>query len=161
MPACFGGGSAFADVAINDVNFPDDNFRAYVALVEEDYSDYFFGEHDGILSDIEIQYFFTDINVASKDISSLKGIELFTNLQILYCYSNDLTELDLSKNTALVTLYCQGNKIEGELDLSKNTSLLDFNCTDNQITSLNFGDNVGLMRLYCSKNHYWILWFKR
>ena len=41
----------------------------------------------------------------------LKGIEDFSNLSKLECYTNRLTSLDFTHNTALRYLDCQENKL--------------------------------------------------
>lgn len=92
------GVGAFADVDINETNFPDANFRSYVSSNCDT-------DSSGTLSDAEIATV-TDIDVSYKAISSLKGIEYFTALTRLSCSKNKLTALDLSNNTALTDLVC-------------------------------------------------------
>ena len=58
--------------------------------------------------------FRTVMDVSEKDIKSLKGIEYFTALDSLDCSVNELTTLDVSKNTALNVLTCCGNQISGQ-----------------------------------------------
>ena len=53
----------------------------------------------------------TYLNVSSKNISNLKGIEDFINLNYLVCSSNQLTSLDLSQNTNLIELTCNNNQL--------------------------------------------------
>ena len=48
----------------------------------------------------------TILNVGSKNISNLTGIEGFIALTTLYCNDNLLTDLDVSQNTALTNLFC-------------------------------------------------------
>lgn len=79
----------------------------------------------------------TELSLNNCGISSLKGIEIFKNLQSLECYSNSLTSLDISNNTALTYLDCNNNKLTS-LDVSKNTALEMLYCTDNQINELWF-----------------------
>ena len=57
--------TALADVAINETNFPDENFRAYV---QENCDK----DGDGTLSDSEIAGV-TSIDCTGKSVSSLKG----------------------------------------------------------------------------------------
>ena len=45
------------------------------------------------------------------DLTSLAGIEYFSALDTLYCYGNQLTELNLSKNKVLTVLGCGNNKL--------------------------------------------------
>ena len=98
-------GTALADVEVNETNFPDANFRSYL-LSQSNGS-------EGVLTDEEIAGV-TEINVGSKNISNLHGIEYFTLLTVLYCHNNQLTSLDVSKNTALTKLYCYNNQIKGK-----------------------------------------------
>jgi len=53
----------------------------------------------------------TDLDVKSKDISDLTGIETFVALTYLNCNSNKLTSLDVSNNKELETLYCRWNQL--------------------------------------------------
>ena len=89
---------------IDDKHFPDLKFRQWLL-------DQSFGK-DGYLDDIEATEV-ESMNVASQEIADLTGIEYFTALKELDCSSNNLTTLDLSKNTALEALHCGGNAIRG------------------------------------------------
>jgi hypothetical protein len=93
----------------------------------------------------------TDLDVSSKNISDLRGIEAFTALEIFYCYFNQLTSLDMSANTALTQLGCFSNQLTS-LDVSANTALTDFYCYENQLTSLDVSNNTALMFLLCHSN---------
>ena len=73
---------ACADVKLNDENFPDIRFRAWIwGVVDTD--------RNRTLTDAEIAAI-TAFDITSPtesyDISSLKGIEFFPNLQALYNY---------------------------------------------------------------------------
>lgn len=156
--------SARADVEINATNFPDDNFRNYVKrFCQFDENNY--------LTDNEIKAV-KDINAPNRRISNLKGIEYFTSLTVLKCRSNELTALDVSKNTALkeldcsynmltsldisnntelTVLYCYGNKLTS-LDVSKHTKLLYLGCGGNLLTSLDVSKNTAMKELECYNN---------
>ena len=69
----------------------------------------------------------------------------------MYCYYNQLTSLDVSKNTALTELSCEGNQLTS-LDVSKNTALTKLYCNGNQLTSLDVSNNTALTDLECSGN---------
>ena len=129
-------------IAIDKVNFPDENFRNW--LLEQNYGE------DGVLTAEEIPSV-EKIDVSNKFISDLTGIEYFTSLKMLYCSSNDLTSLDVSKNTALTELDCSWNLLTS-LDVSKNTALTSLNCSSNQLTSLDVSKNTALTSLNCSSN---------
>ena len=135
--------SAFADVAINAANFPDEIFRNYVSTSFDKNS-------DSTLSDTEIASV-TDIDVSDKAISSLNGIEYFTALTSLSCPYNQLTALDVSKNTALTGLYCYENQLTA-LDVSNNTALKYLSCPYNQLTALDVSKNTALEDLICYDN---------
>ena len=81
----------------------------------------------------------------------MKGIEYFTALEYLYCYDNELTELDLSRNTKLKELNCSTNRLT-VLDLSQNPKLKRVICSDNALTALNLSSNSKLTNLNASGN---------
>ena len=133
------------DVKINEENFPDENFRNWVLSAAVDRN------KNHILDDDEIQRV-TDIDVHQKKIVSLKGIEYFTELHILTCYQNSLTELDLSKNTKLDTLNCPWNELTS-LNV-KNCSKLEWiRCDQNKLTELDVSGCTELKLLVCSGNN--------
>ena len=134
--------SAWADVTINETNFPDGNFRNYL-LSEPSGS-------DGVLTDGEIAAIIT-IDVSSNSIADLTGIEHLTALKNLYCIGNQLTALDVSHNTALIFLACNNNQLTA-LDVCQNTALKNLNCSDNQLTELDVSHNTALKTLDCSNN---------
>ena len=130
------------DVSINETNFPDANFRTVVKEYDID--------KDENLSRAEIEAV-KEIKCYHKDIRSLTGIEYFTALQTLKCYSNQLTSLDISGNTALKSLDCAKNQLAA-LDVSQNTALESLDCADNQLTTLDVSRNTALKSLDCAKN---------
>ena len=69
------------EVVINQVHFPDRNFREW--LLQQPYG------ADGVITDAEINAI-TSLSVQSLGIKSLKGIGYFTALTELYCYGNQL-----------------------------------------------------------------------
>ena len=136
---------SWADVAINETNFPDENFRNYL-INETSYS----AGSDGVFTDAEIQNI-NLINVDNKDISSLKGIEFFTALKGLSCSNNQLTSLDVSRCTALTSLSCYNNQLTS-LNISGCTALQTFYCGNNQLTSLDISGCTALGLLDCQNN---------
>ena len=131
-----------AGVAIDDTNFPDANFRTIV--------EHYDTNKDSSLSDTEIAAV-EEIDCYDKGISNLKGIEYFTALRSLSCGRNQLTALDVSKNTALTYLHCSYNQLTS-LDVSKNTALTKLYCYNNQLTSLDVSKNTALTYLDCWGN---------
>ncbi len=134
--------TAWANVGINETNFPDAYFRNWV--LRQDYG------KDGVLTDEEIAGV-TKISAGSRNLQSLKGIEFFTALTSLDCSRNLLTSLDLSKNTALKELICYANNLTS-LDVSECTALTSIQCYGNQLTSLDVSKNTALTTLDCRYN---------
>ena len=129
------------EVAINETNFPDANFRNYVKTE-------FDTDEDNKLSSAEIAAV-TKIEANNKGIKSLDGVGYFTALETLTCSDNELTGLDLSKNTALKELQCSNSKLQS-LDLSQNTKLTYLYCGRNPLTTLDLSKNANLKVLNCS-----------
>lgn len=134
--------SAYAEVSINESNFPDRIFRSVVG--NSDRND------DGILSDAEIRAIDL-ISVSGRNIDSLQGIEYLTSLKTLYCDRNNLETLDLSRNTNLETLYCISNDLR-ELNITGCTRLKEIYCYLNELESLNVTDKPYLVSLDCQEN---------
>ena len=170
------GASAQADaavpegyIAINEKNFPDENFRDYVARLWD-------ANHDNRFSPSEItaaKSIQCDNLFGGQPIKSLKGIEYFTEISELSCVYNNLTEIDLSHNTKLEylnchhnklkeldvsglplleTFYCGQNKLQS-IDVSKNKQLKDFSCTENPLNTLDVSQNTELEKLACVGNN--------
>lgn len=76
------------------------------------------------------------LDVAFSGITNLTGIEDFTSLRILYCNNNQLTNINVVKNTFLEHLNCYFNSLI-DLDLSNNKDLTIANCTNNKLLTLN------------------------
>ena len=87
----------------------------------------------------------TELTYLSCENNNLSELDLSGNtaLTILYCYNNNLSELNLSNNTALEKLYCPNNSLS-ELDLSYNTALRYLDCYGNRLTVLDVRNNVNL-----------------
>ncbi|RPH32500.1 MAG: T9SS C-terminal target domain-containing protein [Bacteroidales bacterium] len=73
-------------------------------------------------------------------------------LRELTCYSNQLSSLDVSKNIALTILLCNSNQLS-ILDISKNIELEQFWCHSNQLISLDVSKNTKLKSLLCNNNN--------
>ncbi len=134
---------ATGEVAINEANFPDNNFRQYIRNHYDD-------DKNDILSAAEIAAV-SKMDVSSESISDLTGLEFFTELTDLEVSDNSLTELDISSNTKLLILWCSGNQLT-ELDISNNPALKELACSGNQLTSLDVSGNPELRELYCADN---------
>ncbi len=91
----------------------------------------------------------TYINCQFENLINLDGIENLVNLELLRCYNNQLTKLNLD-NLNLKVLYCYNNQLT-ELNLDKLVNLEYLYCEYNLLTELNL-DNLNLKHLNCSNN---------
>ena len=135
---------AWADVEINEKNFPDPNFRNWILSQP-------FGK-DGVLSDKEIADI-TEMNVSNKNIHDLKGIEYFTALESLNLDKNQVKYIDVSKNKELVYLRVEWNQLTS-LDVSKNEAMRFLMCGGNSLTELNTSGCTALERIRCWHNQF-------
>jgi hypothetical protein len=131
------------NVPIDAEHFPDANFRTYV-------KDCFDTDKNDILSATEIASA-KNFYIGGKRISDLTGIENFTELTVLYVENNQLTSLNLSKNTKLEILYCDSNQLTS-LDVNNCVKLTSLNCNYNSLTTLDVSDNKKLEILFCFNN---------
>ena len=137
--------TAQAQVALNETNFPDANFRAALAEILG------ISEGDEITAEKITATTSLDVSKSYKTpdeakIADLTGIEHFTALTYLYCDYNNLTTLDVSKNVKLEYLSCRMIPL-ASLDLSKNTELLELLLWSNQLTELDLSNNTKLEKL--------------
>ena len=158
-------GTTWARVPVDAEHFPDDGFRHYVLT-------HFYLDSQGGLDDSTLAS--PRMMKLSNVGWDLTGIEYFTglkwlacysywgekfpdlsknvNLEFLECYSSKLTKLDVSKNTKLVELYCGGNLL-GVLNVDSNTKLEKLDCGGNNLSYLNLSNNKMLSYLSCGDNH--------
>ena len=141
--------NAFSQTINTPENFPDPNFRA---VVEE-----FMGvEEGGEFTAFEAAEMIGDFDCSGQDILDLTGIEFLTGIDELHCANNELTSLDLPKNTALTGLDCSMNQLTS-LDISNNSALEWLDCWENQLTELDVSQNTDLAALWCHGNELTIL----
>jgi Leucine-rich repeat (LRR) protein len=127
---------------------PDDNFENYL-------------EANGMGDDITLNdsintlsiEMLMSLDVSNENISDLTGIEDFTSLLMLKCYSNPLTSIDVSNNIYLTDLRCQSNQLIS-LDVGQNTALKTLFCFSNFLTSLDVSSNTALTHLYSHSNQF-------
>ncbi|CAN0485703.1 unnamed protein product, partial [Hapterophycus canaliculatus] len=92
----------------------------------------------------------TELYVSKNQLTSL-DVSKNTALIALVVTANQLTSLDVSKNTALTRLHVYLNQLTS-LAVSKNTALTDLLVYQNQLTSLDVSKNTALIKLNVSKN---------
>ncbi|KAK3582612.1 hypothetical protein CHS0354_024166 [Potamilus streckersoni] len=133
---------------------PDANFRNKLKGIAAANKTSWFSNIDdkeNVLDITKANEFTGTLDVKSSDIANLSGIEYFTAITNLYCYSNQLTSLDVSKNAALTNLWCNSNLLKS-LDVSNNVDLTILYCNGNQLKSLDVSNNVDLTTLWCFSN---------
>lgn len=91
----------------------------------------------------------TSLDVSNSSITDLTGIQDFKALTSLYCYSNQLTTLDVTKNSSLTILECYSNKLP-EINVSNNTLLSKLDCSANLLSNINVTKNPALEYLSIS-----------
>ena len=132
--------AASADVRLDEKHFPDKAFREQLSL-------YYDSDSNGVLSDGEIKKI-KDLTVFSNALKSMKGVEYLTSLTDL-TFFGEVTSVDLSKNTKLVSLMCLA-KLKS-LDVSHNTKLKRLICYGNQFTKLDVSKCPNLCKLVQEK----------
>ncbi|MBU0489360.1 MAG: T9SS type A sorting domain-containing protein [Bacteroidetes bacterium] len=129
------------------VNIPDANFKNalinHIPVIDTN--------GDGEIQLSEAQSFSGSMNVSSKNIFDLTGIEAFTALTELNCASNQIDTLDVSNNTVLEVLDCSCNHLD-TLDVRNNTALDELYCYSNSLITLDVCNNIALKKLYCHYN---------
>lgn len=81
-----------------------------------------------------------NLNVSSKSISSLTGIEYFVNIQSLNISSNSISSMDISSLTELESIDCSHNALT-DINISNLTKLKSLILGRNWFTSLNINSN--------------------
>jgi hypothetical protein len=124
---------------------PDENFEQ--ALIDLGYD---LGPLDNYVPTANISGL-TYLDVSGKGIEDITGIQDFVSLQALYCFSNNLTSLDVSKNSNLRILTCGLNQLS-RLDVSENLELTQLSCDFNLLTEIDVSKNNALESLYLYNN---------
>ncbi|MBQ4005138.1 MAG: hypothetical protein II609_00050, partial [Muribaculaceae bacterium] len=117
-----------ADVAFNEANFPDANFRSWLS------SHFAEAVADGVWTDAELATV-TEISCSYPNLESMVGIEHFSNLQKLTYSGSKMTQLDLSKNHNLAEVVAESSQLRA-LNVV-NTALTKLYVTFNRLASLN------------------------
>ena len=93
----------------------------------------------------------TGLVIQNKQISSLSGIEEFTNLLTLHCKENQLTSLDLQGLNDMVFISCGNNQLT-DLNITGLDSLQAVNCNNNNLTSIDISGHPSLLSINCRFN---------
>ncbi|MBL0013291.1 MAG: T9SS type A sorting domain-containing protein [Flavobacterium sp.] len=117
---------------------------------------------------LDVNYLF----VESGQISSVVGIENFSNLEFFYCNDNSLSILNLSNLLQLKAIGCTYNSIYSlnitglvhleyiacsnnelnSIDITDAPNLRILNCENNNLSTINFSNSLNLVDLYCNGN---------
>ena len=124
------------------LNFPDEEFRSFLI----NHCD---TNNDGKL-DVDIKNMTIPTSYAIK---SLKGIQLFEDLEKLDCHGIGLTTLNVGKNFKLKELDCSQNQLKEYYPILS-SGLKKLNCSHNKLTHMNLGILTGLNleEVDCSNN---------
>ncbi|MBQ9517235.1 MAG: fibronectin type III domain-containing protein [Eubacterium sp.] len=155
----FAGAIAYADDDVDiSTAFPDPVFSAAIALHYDTNGDGKLSPDERSAEKMMVSGIVDELAESTGDdpddltISSLEGIEHFANLKTLYCNNvGMLDSLDVSALTELEVLNCSDNGLT-DLDLSANTALKRLHCCSNEFTSLDFTANENLEFLHCYAN---------
>ncbi len=123
---------------------PDDKFRAYLRSDEID------KDGDGKLSQRELSRA-NNLKCNGLGISNLEGVQYFYELNYLLCDDNNLTSIDVSRNSKLLTLSCRNNQLT-KLNVSQNSELTSLYITGNSISDINLKNNKKLSIVDLSGN---------
>ena len=164
-------------VVLNSTNFPDPTFRTYISNLTGVVEGGTISE-EKLLSIKSIDVSVSDNDYWTNKITSLKGIEFFNSLTTLKCGNNEITSLDVTRNTALIHLDCHYNRLTSldvthntaltyldcgynwsinSIDVTKNTELEYLDCHYNGLSSLDVSKNTMLTHLNCGANRLTVL----
>ncbi len=142
------------------IDFPDANFKN--ALLNQptvdqnsngNYDSYVDSNLDGEIQISEAEAI-TALKISSSQITSLEGIQYFTNLRVLDCNRNTLTTLEhLNELSSLLSLNCGWNPLTSSESISALTNLSWLMCDENDLTELDLSSFSNLTFLDCSKNN--------
>ncbi|MDN3677775.1 T9SS type A sorting domain-containing protein [Flavobacterium paronense] len=156
------------------INFPDANFKAKLLLASpnnwtaKNISNAYFkidSNNDGEIEVSEaLEVYYLDVRsnydgTGPNNITSLIGIEYFTNVYDLDCAFNQISDLDVSSLTNLQIFRCDSN-ILTNLNISGLTHLISLSYGNNSIPifhnylpNLDLSHLINLEELYCGESH--------
>ncbi|WP_159099231.1 immunoglobulin-like domain-containing protein [Aquimarina spinulae] len=137
-----------------ETNVPDDNFESYLETHDANGNTVFVGDAssmgNGIAGDNQVTtsriVTVTSLDISSKMISDITGIEDFTALEILNFSTNGVGNFDLSNNINLKELYCASNGMSG-INVTANINLEVLDASGNFYTAVDVSSNIKLKTL--------------
>ncbi|NQY30858.1 MAG: hypothetical protein HRT69_15500 [Flavobacteriaceae bacterium] len=139
--------SCFCQDSIAQLTYvPDDNFEAYLeansmgnGIANDDY-----------VTTANIENV-TTLDLEAQNIGDATGIEGFVSITNLFFDNNQITAIDLSKNTELYRFSISYNSLV-TLDFTGNLMLYDIDISNNLLTSINLNNNTALVYLDVTNN---------
>ena len=139
-----GGCFSAQNVQFTDINFKKAIIKAYPEVD---------ANKDGEISFEDAKRLTSIRNLSSfPSITNANGIEAFTNLTELDLGQKDLTSIDVSANTKLITLNLRQNKLQGSFNVSNLSELKTLELNKNLLTEVILPQNGNLEVLYCNEN---------
>ena len=140
------------------INFPDANFKAKLLLatinseVASDVNGNYIvidtnGNNEIEVSEAESVY---RLSVGGAGISSLTGIEYFSNLRGIGCYGNNIASLPLSTLVNIEYISCGNNILTSLAGIENLSNLKDIDISGNPLTSANFQNSHQLWRVWAN-----------
>ncbi len=136
----------FFSVTAQQISIQDANFEQ--ALIDRGIDQ---GTPDGVINSANA-IGITHLDVSGKNISSLSGIEAFTDLVSLNASNNNLESADFSANTALQELILHNNQLQ-TINVTANTALQKLNLYKNKLTHIQLSNNTELTYLAVADNY--------
>ena len=131
------------------VTIPDANFKTallnHVPVINTN--------GDGEIQVSEALAFTGTMNVGSKNITDLTGVNAFTNLTGLSCQGNQLTTLSITGLNSLAIIYSGSNRLTS-LSASNLPALQLLECAQNLLTTLQLNNLPQLEVLACAYNNF-------
>ncbi len=125
-------------VKVDAAHFPDQQFRAYVKKnVDKD--------GNGVLSAAEMADV-RSIDATMAEIRDLTGVSYFSELRILRCGYNSISELDVSALKKLEILSCERNNMT-KLTLGDHPALAELVASENSLTEIDVSHCPSLQEL--------------
>ena len=94
----------------------------------------------------------TRLYCSGRNISDTTGLDKLTNLESLSLYDNNITSIDVSKNTKLTNLELYENQISSITGLDKLTELTHLDLEYNNLSTIDISKNKLLETIYFSHN---------
>jgi len=107
---------------------------------------------EGVLAlGVELAEDVVELRLRRQKIKDVAGIEFFTELKLLDLTRNNLTRVDLSKNTKLEEIFL-GNNAISELDISGCSALTHLEVFMNDLAEIDLSKNTLLEELWADLN---------